>query len=93
MTHEEIVNLGKLVNINITESESVDLSQSMKSILGYIDQIQNVDTSNIEISHINQNPELREDVAIDAGFTDGFLLNVPNKSDGYVKVPKVLNTD
>lgn len=93
MTHEEIAELGKLVNIEVNEAEALDLSQSMKSVLGYIDQIQNVDTSKFEITHNNQNPELRDDTSIDANFKDAFLSNVPNQKDGYVKVPKVLNTD
>jgi aspartyl-tRNA(Asn)/glutamyl-tRNA(Gln) amidotransferase subunit C len=94
MTHDDIVNLGNLVNIDISEEESADIIPKMDSILGYIDQIKEVDVSGIDLEYSNTNPELRLDApSDDAGFSDLFMGLVPNKEDGYVKVNKVLGAE
>jgi aspartyl/glutamyl-tRNA(Asn/Gln) amidotransferase C subunit len=94
MTHDDIVNLGNLVNIDISTQESEDIIPKMDSILGYIDQIKeiNVDDINLEYSHTN--PDLRVDLANDdMSFSDLFIELVPSKENGYVKVNKVLGSE
>lgn len=93
MTQEEIIQLANLVKIDINADEATKLSSRMDSILGYIDQIQNVDTKEIELTHSTENPSLREDILQITDFKNDFMQNVPDKEGDYVKVPKVLNTD
>ena len=93
MTQEEIIQLANLVKIDINADEATKLSSGMDSILGYIDQIQNVDTKEIELNHSTENPSLREDILQITDFKNDFMQNVPDKEGDYVKVPKVLNTD
>ena len=56
--------------------------------MGYIDQIQNVDTKEIELTHSTENPSLREDILQITDFKNDFMQNVPDKEGDYVKVPK-----
>lgn len=92
MTHDDIINLAKLVKISVTEEECNDLAPKMDSILGYIDQIQNVNIADYQNQENNMNPTLRDDVEIEQLSFD-FMSNVPLSENGYVKVPRVLNTD
>ena len=94
MTYDEIVNLGNLVNITVTESESHDLIPKIDSILGYIDQIKSIDVEMYD-QHVNGvNPTLRSDIVNDdTSFSLDFIDGVPNKQSGYVKVTKVLGVE
>lgn len=93
MTHDDIVRLAGYVKINVTEAESKNLIPNMESILGYIDQIQNVDID-IKDNDINKdNPILRADIPNQEKIDFDFMNNVPMKENGYVQVPKVLNND
>ncbi|OGI76269.1 hypothetical protein A3C57_00195 [Candidatus Nomurabacteria bacterium RIFCSPHIGHO2_02_FULL_33_12] len=93
MTHDDIVRLAGYVKINVNEIESKNLIPNMESILGYIDQIQNVDID-IKQDDINKdNPILRADISNQDQISFDFMNNVPMKENGYVKVPKVLNND
>ncbi len=91
MTHEEIVRLGALVNIEVTLVESRELIPNMESILGYIDQIQKVEISLEKDLSPKENPILREDVAINKNFGSDFIVLAGEKENGYVKVPQVLD--
>lgn len=100
MTYEEILNLGKLVKINISKEESAELIPNMDSILGYIDQIQEVEidtkfnAQNSDNSFLFEANNLRDDSNFNAGdFRDDFMSNVPVSENNLVKVPKVLNND
>lgn len=88
MTHDDIVNLAKLVKIRVSETESLELIPNMESVLGYIDQIQSVVIEDTESDTLPGNPELRQDSVLDATFD--FMSNVPYTENGYVQVPKVL---
>ncbi len=88
MTHNDIVNLAKLVNIRVSEDESLELIPNMESVLGYIDQIQSVVIEDTESDIVPQNPELRQDTVLEDTFD--FMSNVPYTENGYVQVPKVL---
>jgi aspartyl/glutamyl-tRNA(Asn/Gln) amidotransferase C subunit len=93
MTHEDIVNLGNLVNIDISVEESNDIIPKMESILGYIDQIKSVDVEYIDLKSDGINPVLRADDPEDKSFSDLFIELVPSKEKGYVKVNKILGNE
>ncbi len=93
MTKDDIVGFASLVKISITDNDAEVLLGKMDSILGYIDQIKNVQVNDITNDTNKTNPELRDDVRIDSNFTMEFMENVPLKENNYVKVPRVLNND
>jgi len=94
MTHDDIVNLGNLVNIDISEQESGDIIPKMDSILGYIDQIKEINVDDIDLEYSKTNPDLRLDLPNNnTSFSDLFIELVPSKKNGYVKVNKVLDNE
>ncbi len=93
MTHEEIVNLGGLVQIKVSKEEAADLVHKMDSILGYIDQIKSVEIKDLSDEELDKSFILRKDIPEDSNFKDSFLGQVPENEDGYVKVVKVLSSE
>jgi aspartyl-tRNA(Asn)/glutamyl-tRNA(Gln) amidotransferase subunit C len=93
MTKDDIVGFASLVKISITDNDAEALLGKMDSILGYIDQIKNVQVNDITNDTNKTNPELRDDIRIDSNFTMAFMENAPLKENNYIKVPRVLNND
>lgn len=94
MTHDDIKNFAGYVKISVDSSvEAEEIITKMESVLAYIDQIQKVEIDTIYDKTNISNPELRPDIVIGSNFTDDFMNNVPLSENGYVKVPRVLNTD
>ena len=87
---EHLCNLSKL---NLDEVEqSVFLSQ-MQSILEMIEELQEVDTGEIEpMAHpLQMTQRLRNDEVTEFNERDKFQKNTDFAEDGFYKVPKVID--
>jgi aspartyl-tRNA(Asn)/glutamyl-tRNA(Gln) amidotransferase subunit C len=88
MTPQDIKNLAHLARIEISDQEVADFGKDMESILGYVDQVNQVELSEIEPTHLQKNIT-RPDTVHD--FTDGPTIDQsPDNQDGFYKVPKIL---
>ena len=84
--------IAKLARIRLSEDEARDLLKDMNSILDWVEQLNEVNTENIEpLSNISSSilPK-REDVSNDANSSDEILENAPDKLEGFFAVPKVV---
>jgi aspartyl-tRNA(Asn)/glutamyl-tRNA(Gln) amidotransferase subunit C len=94
MTNEEIRKLAHMVRIDLTDGECKNISESLDSVLGYIDQIKSVDLGEIKNEDLLTNQNLRDDVETNLPiWTDEFFKNVPVSEGNHVRVPRVLNQD
>tara|TARA_B100000965_G_scaffold221590_1_gene185387 strand:+ start:216 stop:503 length:288 start_codon:yes stop_codon:yes gene_type:complete len=87
---EHLCNLSKL---NLDEEEqSIFLSQ-MQSILGMIEELQEVETSDIEpMAHpLQMTQRLRDDEVTEFNKRDKYQKNTDFAEDGFYKVPKVID--
>ncbi len=90
---ETIRKLTELSRIECTEEEQDMLLKDLQSILGYFDQLQEIDTSDVpacnnvlaEMSNV-----FREDVVGAVLPRDVFLSNAPAHTGGLVRVPPVI---
>ncbi len=84
--------VGKLARIAFTDEEVAGLSGELNNILGWIDQLGDIDTSGVEpMSAVIAKPHaLRPDAVTDGGMRDAVLANAPASSHGYFAVPKVI---
>ena len=84
--------IAKLTRIKIEDREIDELSAQLSSILDWVEQLNEVNTDNIEplcnIS-ISQLP-LREDKEINIDKSNDILSNAPEKLENYFVVPKVV---
>lgn len=84
--------VAKLARIREPEERLEPLAQELSSILGWIEQLGEVDTQGVEpmASAVAVKLPLREDVVTDGGDAGAILANAPAKADGFFIVPKVV---
>jgi len=84
--------IAKLARIAVTDGEVEALVPELNNILGWIEQLQEVDVSGIEpmTAVIPNTLRLREDVVTDGGKRDEVLKNAPVAEHGFFAVPKVI---
>ncbi|MDZ7587833.1 MAG: Asp-tRNA(Asn)/Glu-tRNA(Gln) amidotransferase subunit GatC [Parasphingorhabdus sp.] len=84
--------IAKLSRIAVSEAEVDALLPELNNILGWIDQLSQVDCSGVEpmTAVIPNHLRLREDVVTDGGVRDAILLNAPAAEHGFFGVPKVI---
>lgn len=96
MTHisaDEVRHLAQLSNVQLSDDEVADLGQDITSILGYIEQLNELDTQDILPTYQVTNLEnvWREDEIGNSAITREQLLALaPESQNHQVKVPKVL---
>ena len=87
---EKIADLARLY---ITEEEKEKYTRQLNVILEYMEQLNKVDTSNVEpLSHPFELTNVFRDDEVQPSLpVDEALKNAPDKSGNYFKVPKVIN--
>lgn len=92
LTKEEVKHVADLARLAITEEEAEKFAEQLGQITGYVDTLNELDTTNVEptthvIPLVNV---MREDVADKGLDLDKVLLNVKEHENGLVKVPAIL---
>ena len=84
--------IARLSRIKLDDKESEDYIKDLNSILDWVEQLNGVNTENVEpLSNISSSilPK-REDVSHDTNSSDEILENAPDKLEGFFAVPKVV---
>ena len=92
---ETIVKLSRLSRIRCSEQEVETLKENLQSILGYIDQMKEVDTENVPpCNHVSEEIEMitRSDEPSASLSRETFLKNSPSHVGGMVRVPPVIKS-
>jgi aspartyl-tRNA(Asn)/glutamyl-tRNA(Gln) amidotransferase subunit C len=81
-----------LARIAISDAEADALVPELNNILGWIEQLQEVDTSGVEpmTAVIPNKLRLRDDAVTDGDIRDKVLANAPQAEHGFFAVPKVI---
>lgn len=90
---DDVFYVAALSSIAVTDTEAAALQQELDTILGYVQQLDELDTSNVQPTYqvIDTNNVMRSDKLIDYGVTHKELLkNALATQHGQLKVPKVL---
>lgn len=84
--------VASLARIAITDEEAGRLAPELANILGWIEQLGEVDTASVEpmTTVIHNHLRLRDDVVTDGGVRDKVLANAPVAEHGFFAVPKVI---
>lgn len=91
ITIDLIKHLANLSRLNFTESELENFKDEFKRTLEQIDELQSVDTENIEtFNKTIKAQNLREDNIKESLPNEKVVMNAPNKSRGAIVVPKVV---
>ena len=84
--------IARLARIAVTDAEAEALAPELNNILGWVEQLQEVDVSGVEpmTAVIPNQLRLREDKVSDGGIRDAVLANAPVAEHGFFAVPKVI---
>lgn len=84
--------IAKLARLAMSDAEVEALVPELNNILGWVEQLGEVDTSGVEplTAVIDQKLRLRDDVVDDGGIRDAVLANAPEAQHGFFAVPKVI---
>jgi aspartyl-tRNA(Asn)/glutamyl-tRNA(Gln) amidotransferase subunit C len=89
---ETIDKLSNLAQLQFNETEKLSLKTDLEKMIGFINQLDNVDTTGIEpLQHISDAVNvLRDDELKGSLSKQEALLNAPSKDEQFFKVPKVI---
>ena len=84
--------IARLARIAMTDAEAEALAPELNNILGWVEQLQEVDVSGVApmTAVIPNHLRLREDRVTDGGIRDAVLANAPVAEHGFFAVPKVI---
>ena len=84
--------IAKLARIAMSEAEVEALVPELNNILGWVEQLQEVDVTGVEpmTAVIPNTLRMRDDVVTDGGIRDQVLANAPVAEHGFFAVPKVI---
>ena len=92
VSSEQVRHIAKLARIAMSEEELDRLVPELNNILGWVEQLGEVNTDGIEplTAVIDQRLRLRDDVVNDGDVRDDVLANAPDAQHGFFAVPKVI---
>ncbi|MDW4499607.1 Asp-tRNA(Asn)/Glu-tRNA(Gln) amidotransferase subunit GatC [Sulfitobacter sp. D35] len=84
--------VAKLARIRVEEADLPAIAQEFNAILGFIEQLNEVDVEGVEpmTSVTPQKLKRREDVVTDGDQQGAVLKNAPDAREGFFAVPKVV---
>ena len=84
--------VAHLARIKVEDDALPALASEFNTILGFIEQLQEVDVSGVEpmVSVTPMRLKRREDVVTDGSQADKVLANAPDAREGFFAVPKVV---
>lgn len=84
--------IAKLARIAMSDAEVEALAPELSNILGWVEQLGEVDVSGIEpmTAVIPNHLRLRDDGITDGNIRDAVLANAPVAEHGFFAVPKVI---
>jgi aspartyl-tRNA(Asn)/glutamyl-tRNA(Gln) amidotransferase subunit C len=89
---EQVRHIAKLARIAMSDEEIERLAPELNNILGWVEQLGEVNTDGVEplTAVIDQKLRLRDDVVTEGNIRDEILANAPEAQHGFFAVPKVI---
>jgi aspartyl-tRNA(Asn)/glutamyl-tRNA(Gln) amidotransferase subunit C len=89
---EEVREIAALARLRLDDAEVERMTHDLDAILGYVDTIKNLDTSDVEpMTHaVPFDCPLREDVPGRHLSVDEALRNAPRREDAFFEVPRII---
>ncbi|MGB3719693.1 MAG: Asp-tRNA(Asn)/Glu-tRNA(Gln) amidotransferase GatCAB subunit C [Proteobacteria bacterium] len=84
--------IARLARIKITDGEAQELQKELTGILNWVEQLNEVDTSNVEpmTRVVPIKLKMRKDEVTDGNIPDDIVKNAPHTDDHFFVVPKVV---
>ena len=84
--------IARLARLAVSDEEVEALVPELNNILGWVEQLQEVDVGGVEpmTAVIPNTLRMRQDIVTDGGKQDDVLANAPVAEHGFFAVPKVI---
>ncbi len=84
--------VAKLARIAVDEDEAERMTGELNTILGFVEQLEEVDVAGIEpmTSVIPMEMKKRQDAVTDGDRADDIVANAPATDENFFQVPKVV---
>ena len=84
--------IGRLARIRVEENEVEKYQGEINAILGFVEQLSEVDVEGVEPMNSVTPMRLRrrDDVVTDGGYPEKVVANAPLTEDNFFMVPKVI---
>ena len=91
ITIKDVEHVAKLARLELTDAEKELYTKKLGDVLQYVNQMNEVDTSNIEpmtqvVDFVNV---MREDKVVYEQTKEELMKNAPEQENGFFKVPKI----
>lgn len=92
VNNDQVRHIAKLARIAMSEAEIAALVPELNNILGWVEQLGEVDTDGVEplAAVIPARLAFREDVVTEGDLRDAVLANAPAAAHGFFAVPRVV---
>ena len=92
VTNEQVRHIARLARIAMSDEELERLVPELNAIIGWVEQLAEVDTDGVEplTAVIDQKLRLRDDAVTDGNIREEVLANAPDAQHGFFAVPKVI---
>ena len=92
VSNDQVRHIAKLARIAMSDEEIERLAPELNNILGWVEQLGEVNTDGIEplTAVIDQKLRLRDDAVTEGNIRDEVLANAPEAQHGFFAVPKVI---
>ena len=92
ITEDTAARVAKLARIKVEPEDLPALAQEFNAILGFIEQLEEVDIEGVEpmVSVTPMRLKRRKDGVTDGDIQDKILKNAPDAREGFFAVPKVV---
>jgi aspartyl-tRNA(Asn)/glutamyl-tRNA(Gln) amidotransferase subunit C len=97
LDHATVRRIASLARIRVEDGEVANLANELNGILGWIEQLNEVDVTGIEplsgamhMAMAQMATAMRDDVVTDGGYPDKVLSNAPDRAGNFFAVPKVV---
>ena len=93
ISSDEVKKVARLARLELNESEIQQHAEQLENILGYIKQLEEIDTENIPCTTraIEVVNVLRKDEKKDYENSEELLNLAPSRENKFFKVPKIIN--
>ena len=87
-----VAKIARLARIHVAEDQRAALADELSNILGWVEQLGEVDTDDVApmTSVVEMRLPERDDVITDGDCRDDVLANAPETEAGFYVVPKVI---
>ncbi len=95
MDEKTVRRVAGLAHIRMDDAEVERMIPQLNTIMGFIEQLSEVDTDNVEpLANVaNIDLRLREDVINDGGDPEKVLSNAPEETLNFFVVPKIIESE